>query len=556
MGARLVMAVIILPIPIQSWLKAAENPVLTGTRGTWDKDGVSRPGALMGDDGNLFLYYTGFHFGAPEGIGVATSTRQYDRVLFTKYSGNPILTPTPGSWDENGALSPVVVHPPGGGYTMYYEGDDGTHRRILRATSTGNAYGPWVKQGIALDNGVYQYGGTPPWDYIDVYHPTVIYDPRSEGAVWRMWYAGYDGTRSCIGYATSPDGVVWAKTGTNPVFCPSGSEWDNLDVRDPTVVKIGGLYWMYYVGLGTGGQGIGSAFSLNGWNWTRWGNFLQCFPSSSCPAIYPGAAGSWEVNVFGPSAVPLFTWFWESSLYLGMYYTGSDDVINHHDAIGYAWASFGLAGSPRFMDAEQGGTYFINGDPSVSQYTAYDSLSAGILYGLCRNPQLFGFDTSASWVTQTGANRGALLLDGRHVVTMGGYGSNFLENYYENTAAATPVHARLNTATNMYEFVHVASGTVVASIAADTDFSHHDLVVIMTVYPWKTASVRANDILIIYGISWRGTWAGGIYFKEVLWGSSATWMHIGWNYAILTWNDTNGDTYPTANEISFDYAGS
>jgi len=554
-------ALIFLPMPFQNWTKSSSNPILVPGADweDWDHFGVSRPVALMGDDGNLFLYYTGQRKSRPftaGGIGLATSRLQYDRVVFTKYSGNPILTPgSPGSPDSEGALSPVVVHPPGGGYTMYYEGYDGIHRRILRATSAGDAYGPWVKQGVALDVG---WPGS--WDAVSVYHPTVIYEP---GAGWRMWFAGYDGTRRCIGYAASPDGVSWTKlTGNlNPVFSPQfgAGTWDDYQVEDPAVVKIGGLYWMYYLGSGSGAprSGIGSAYSENGYEWYRFGTIF-----GSPPMITPGASGDWDENIYAASVFPLWTWFWESSLCLGMYYSGGN-WLNEAGGIGYAFVSFGASGSPLFLDASQGGTYFINGDPSVSQYTAYDSLSAGILYGLSKNPQAFGFDTSASWVTQTGPDKGRLLLDGKRVITMGGYGSNFVENYYENTAYETghscvkgycgsPIHVRINTNTQAYEFYERRLSTVVASMPMSTDFTHNDLLVIMVVRPFDVPGGTGNDVLIIYGITWRGTWAGGIYYKDMFWGQLGLYgshFFVGYDYIILQWTDTNGDTYPTSNEL-------
>jgi hypothetical protein len=244
-----------------------------------------------------------------------------------------------------------------------------------------------------------------------------------------------------------------------------------------------------------------------------------------------------------------------------MYYQGANA-----GGIGFAWANFGVGGSPLFLDAAQGGTYFISGDPSHSPETAYDSLSAGILYGLSQNPQSFGFDTSSAWVTQTGFDRGRLLLDGKRVVTMGGYGNNWIERYYEITAfstgepcvkgyCGTPIHVLPNPNTNAYEFYDRTQNTVVASQAFSTDLSHNDLVVIMVVHPFDVPGGTGDDVLIVYGITWRGTWAGGIYYKDVLWETAESEYFAGFNYVILQWTDSNGDTYPTSNELSIVAAG-
>jgi len=60
-----------------------------------------------------------------------------------------------------------------------------------------------------------------------------------------------------------------------------------------------------------------------------------------------------------------------------------------------------------------------------------------------------------------------------------------------------------------------------------------------------------NDITIMYGIGWRGTWAGGTYFKDVIWGTGDASCYVGYSYIILEWNDSNGDTAPQTNEVVF-----
>jgi hypothetical protein len=61
-----------------------------------------------------------------------------------------------------------------------------------------------------------------------------------EGDLWRLWYTGYNDNRSdtkYLGYATSPDGIVWTRYPGNPVFTDS---W----VEDMFVVRQGDIYYM------------------------------------------------------------------------------------------------------------------------------------------------------------------------------------------------------------------------------------------------------------------------------------------------------------------------
>lgn len=59
----------------------------------------------------------------------------------------------------------------------------------------------WTREGIVLN-----IGSPGALDDTHVRQPFVLKD----GSVYRMWYAGGDGTRYRIMYATSNDGVAWS----------------------------------------------------------------------------------------------------------------------------------------------------------------------------------------------------------------------------------------------------------------------------------------------------------------------------------------------------------
>jgi beta-1,2-mannobiose phosphorylase / 1,2-beta-oligomannan phosphorylase len=66
-----------------------------------------------------------------------------------------------------------------------------------------------------------------------------------EGDTWKLWYTGYDSRKSetkSLGYATSPDGVVWTRYPKNPVFAGVWTE-------DVFLVKHGGVYQMFAEGV-------------------------------------------------------------------------------------------------------------------------------------------------------------------------------------------------------------------------------------------------------------------------------------------------------------------
>jgi predicted GH43/DUF377 family glycosyl hydrolase len=98
-----------------------------------------------------------------------------------------------------------------------------------------------------------------------------------------------------IGLATSIDGINWDREGSNPVLDKGApGEWDDSWIESPSVVKVGGTYYMLYTGVGTPYRfGIGLATSPDGVAWTKFaGN----------PVFEHEAANAWENGlVYAPS---------------------------------------------------------------------------------------------------------------------------------------------------------------------------------------------------------------------------------------------------------------
>jgi len=91
-----------------------------------------------------------------------------------------------------------------------------------------------------------------------------------EGGVYKLWYhgGGYfmggQGTRygaARVGYATSPDGMTWTKYAGNPVLDVGASgAFDDEQVAEPRITKIGTTYRMYYTGRNASSKRQSSAW--------------------------------------------------------------------------------------------------------------------------------------------------------------------------------------------------------------------------------------------------------------------------------------------------------
>lgn len=103
-------------------VKVADQPggrIQAGPMGAWDGYDVCCASAVVADDGEIRVYYSGRSGpDQPWQIGLAEST---DGVLFTKWDANPIVAQgAPGSFDDRGALAPSVLRERGL-YRMWYE---------------------------------------------------------------------------------------------------------------------------------------------------------------------------------------------------------------------------------------------------------------------------------------------------------------------------------------------------------------------------------------------------------------------------------------------------
>jgi beta-1,2-mannobiose phosphorylase / 1,2-beta-oligomannan phosphorylase len=215
------------PETTAGWVKHPKNPVLGGALGTCFDVAVLKEGAT---------YRMWFSWRPKKSIALVESQ---DGVRWSK----PVITLGPNNkidW-ENDLNRPAVLKT-GDRYQMWYTGQAKGKSWIGYATSRdGKAWKRMrAKPVLAAEKS---------WEKVAVMCPHVLYDQKAK--LFRMWYSGGEqGEPNAIGYATSRDGVQWAKHKDNRVFQPdSKNAWEKDRVTGCQILRRGGWYVMFYIGF-------------------------------------------------------------------------------------------------------------------------------------------------------------------------------------------------------------------------------------------------------------------------------------------------------------------
>ena len=263
------------------------------------------------------------------------------------------------------------------------------------------------------------FDGGQSWDNLAVISPVVHYD----GDSYKMWFAGRNvGNPIQIGYATSPDGVIWTEN-ENPVLTvgPTGS-FDSANLQKLTVLKEDTGYKMWYTASDASGvQRLGLATSLDGINWSKY---------DQNPVLVSGGTGSWnEALVKGPSVLKIdgiyFMWFIGQSAEhepgIGLAYS-SDGIIWEEDANnpvmqrvpGNAWESQYSTG-PHVSQREDGSFLMV--------YMGYDGTHRrigmahsqnGIDWNRNTHNPIVAIGEAGSWNADVSSDPFALILEPGH----------------------------------------------------------------------------------------------------------------------------------------------
>ena len=208
--------------------------------------------------------------------------------------------------------------------------------------------------------------------------------------------------------------------------------------------------------------------------------------------------------------------------------------------------SFGLGevAEEKMLNAPDGTVYFIYTDPThlTDAEGAYDGTAGETVRNLCVNPQRYGFNTMQHWLLPSGAINTSTIHDST-VAMFGGRFPNLAVNYYETVEGLTPVKCQIYVNYLCFEDRAGAHLGGLFTSALEASNYHEDMFASMVFYDED----GDNTFFLMYGFGWKGTWASGIYFKEVISKNPDAYTN---QYYIFHWiDDANQDGIPQAHEI-------
>jgi len=198
----------------------------------------------------------------------------------------------------------------------------------------------------------------------------------------------------------------------------------------------------------------------------------------------------------------------------------------------------------RIFSAAPNTVYFIYPDyghierklAGVGLAALSDWSAMGVVYGMCSNVQSDGMDTSPALVD---LSSGSVTLSGVSVVVMGGAGVHNVVRYCENVRIA-PLRFSQDALTCYFM---KRDGSVVGSISKYDAMNLHKDMFVLEVF----ADLKGNTVLMAYGVTWKGTFAAGLYLKSVIASNLASYSRA---WYVFKWDDSNGDGMIDVAEIS------
>lgn len=221
---------------------------------------------------------------------------------------SPIISPRGTGWESAGTFNPAVVERDGKIVMLYRAQDKQGTSRLGYADSADGLHFTRRDEPVFTPEADYEKDGG-------------VEDPRlvQFGDTYYLTYTGYNKKDAQLCLATSKDLIHWNRKG---VIIPANQgNWNVKWTKSGAIVpeKIGGKYWMYFLGTSADGKdqaGLASSPDLLHWS-----------EATKAPVV-PVRAGKFDSRVAEPGPAPIVT-----PQEIVLIYNGADDKLVYRTGI-------------------------------------------------------------------------------------------------------------------------------------------------------------------------------------------------------------------------------
>ena len=105
----------------EHWLKSPQNPVFTASPANeYERERIGACDVLREENGGYLMFYIGYR---DIHTACICAARSPDGITgWERVPENPLVTPTPGSWDADSCYKPTAVRSSDGTYRLWYNG--------------------------------------------------------------------------------------------------------------------------------------------------------------------------------------------------------------------------------------------------------------------------------------------------------------------------------------------------------------------------------------------------------------------------------------------------
>jgi predicted GH43/DUF377 family glycosyl hydrolase len=240
-------------------------------------------------------------------VAVAAANQNQSFRGWKRLSDAPILSPAGITWESSGTFNPAVIRR-GEKFVMLYRAQDtaGTSR-LGYAESTDGIRFTRHSEPVLVPEADYEKDGG-------------VEDPRlvQIGDIYYLTYTGYNKKDAQLCLAESKDLVHWKRLG---VILPAyQGKWNRGWTKSGAIVseKIGGKYWMYWLGTADKTDQMGISSSTDLLHWTE---------ELDVPVL-PTRPGKFDSRVVEPGPPPILT-----PEGIVLIYNGADDKLVYRTGI-------------------------------------------------------------------------------------------------------------------------------------------------------------------------------------------------------------------------------